>query len=267
MDSPPPEWSPSPAPRVFAETRLRACPLSARSRWSGHRVTSGAAQWTIDGRRRQSWQSCCASSWPAHRLRRCGRKPRLFSVALIAAAHGSRASTMSSQRKREQRNNANRWLQYTTGVTTMLDFGYRGRGPMTTDGPNSDGDYDCCGEEVGWIVKIIPKNGRLWERLAFSHRRSRATRETQALEPLAFAEILPNGAVQSSETGFHCWVQVDGWAIDFSAPLLNEYRSRQLLLSRVVVDFVRTDPGRRLQRWVPCRRNTSVRRASRGTRA
>ena len=38
-------------------------------------------------------------------------------------------------------------------------------------------------KEIGWIVKITPKNGRLWERPAFSHRRSRATRETQALEP------------------------------------------------------------------------------------
>jgi hypothetical protein len=36
---------------------------------------------------------------------------------------------------------------------------------------------------MGWIAKIIPKNGRLWERSAFFHRRSQATRETEAVAP------------------------------------------------------------------------------------
>jgi hypothetical protein len=35
---------------------------------------------------------------------------------------------------------------------------------------------------MGWIVTIMPKNGRLWERSTFPQRRSRTTREIQVLE-------------------------------------------------------------------------------------
>lgn len=34
---------------------------------------------------------------------------------------------------------------------------------------------------------------------------------------LCFGEMLSSG-VKSSEDGFHCWVEVDGWIIDFMAP-------------------------------------------------
>ena len=47
----------------------------------------------------------------------------------------------------------------------------------------SDRHHDRCGEGRGLDHQVTPKNGRLWERSAFSHRRSRATRETQAPEP------------------------------------------------------------------------------------
>lgn len=44
---------------------------------------------------------------------------------------------------------------------------------------------------------------------------------TTSNDVLAFATTQTTG-LRSSESAFHCWLEVDGWAIDFSAPLFKE---------------------------------------------
>jgi len=49
---------------------------------------------------------------------------------------------------------------------------------------------------------------------------------TLASDVLAFAQPTPSSGHASSENAFHCWVQVNGWALDFSAPLFDERLAR-----------------------------------------
>ncbi|WP_447773998.1 DUF2026 family protein [Variovorax boronicumulans] len=43
----------------------------------------------------------------------------------------------------------------------------------------------------------------------------------QLTDAFVFGEHVPGGVV-SSDNGFHCWIEVDGWAIDFQAPLFRD---------------------------------------------
>jgi hypothetical protein len=44
----------------------------------------------------------------------------------------------------------------------------------------------------------------------------------QSNDAIAFAQFGPKGELQASTEAFHCWVEVDGWCIDFIAPLFQE---------------------------------------------
>jgi hypothetical protein len=54
---------------------------------------------------------------------------------------------------------------------------------------------------------------------------------------ICFGEQTANG-IQATENGFHCWVEADGWALDFQAPLFSDHplvTERGIALPRQVV--------------------------------
>lgn len=50
---------------------------------------------------------------------------------------------------------------------------------------------------------------------------------------LALAIRTPDGHFSSSSGGFHCWVETEGWAVDFSAPLFPEMFSQSGYVKRL----------------------------------